>query len=136
MLSPVMPARIPATRPDVIPLLLDENVDRCLQKALARRSPDLVERAIGALGAPPLQSSDPEILTWCDQNGFMLVTNNRASMPVHLKDRLAAGGHVPGILVLNPKMALQHAVDELLLVASAAKTEDYVDMLLYLPVVR
>lgn len=120
----------------MIKLLLDENVDLRLHKALIRRAPEMVVLAIGARDAPPLQSSDPEILNWCEKNGFILVTNNRATMTVHLRDHLAAGRHVPGILVLNSTMALQRTVDELVLVSVASTPDDYIDLLLYTPLIR
>jgi hypothetical protein len=117
----------------VIRLLLDENVDVRLQKALSRRSPDVIVWAVGAPGAPRLQSSDPEVLSWCETRGFILVTNNRASMSVHLRNHLAAGRHMPGIFVLNPNMTLRPTVDELTLICAASEPDEYVDLLLYMP---
>ncbi len=58
-------------------------------------------------GVPPRGTLDPEILVWCEQNGTILVTNNRASMPVHLHDHLAEGRHIPGIFILNSKMGIR-----------------------------
>jgi len=63
----------------------------------------------------------------------LLVTSNRSSMPVHLRDHLATGHHVPGILVLNPDMTLGETLDELLLIWGASEAEEYRDLLLYLP---
>ena len=64
-------------------------------------------------GAPPGETSDPVILTWCEENGFILVTNNRKSMPGHLQDHLALGRHSPGILELNPNRGIGETIDEL-----------------------
>ncbi|HEY0657898.1 MAG TPA: DUF5615 family PIN-like protein, partial [Pyrinomonadaceae bacterium] len=68
--------------------LLDENVNPILRFALLRSEPNLIVWQVGMLGAPTLGTSDPEILIWCEENAFVLVTNNRKSMPVHLKDHL------------------------------------------------
>lgn len=61
--------------------LLDENVNPALNSALKRREPNLTVWQVGKLEAPALGTLDPEILTWCENNGFILVTNNRRSMP-------------------------------------------------------
>jgi hypothetical protein len=86
--------------------LLDENVDPVLWRALKRQAPEMAVWRVGAPGGPPKGMLDPDILLWCAANGFVLVTNNRKSMPVHLSEHLAAGRHVPGIFILNPAMSL------------------------------
>lgn len=63
----------------------------------------------------------------------MLVTNNRKSMPRHLADHLALGQHIPGILVINPALAIGALLEELLLIAGAADEHEYRDLILYLP---
>jgi hypothetical protein len=42
-----------------------------------------------------LWTLDPEILLWCEAHRFILVTNNRRSMPRHLADHLAMGCQNP-----------------------------------------
>lgn len=113
--------------------LLDEHVDPALRAQLIRHEPDLVAWIIGDPGGPKHGTRDPDILLWCEANGFSLVTNNRKSMPVHLQNHLASGHHVPGIFVLNPDMAMGATIDELLLISGAAEAEEYRDLLLYLP---
>ena len=75
----------------VIKYLLDEHVSPRFRQAFVRREPEMVVRRIGDAGAPPIQSADPDILLWCEAHGFSLVTNNRASMPVHLGIIWASG---------------------------------------------
>jgi hypothetical protein len=113
--------------------LLDEHVGPRLQKALQRHSPDMVVWRIGDPGAPPLHSPDPEILIWCEEHGFSLITNNRASMPVHLREHLAAGRHIPAIFILNPNLDLGQTIDELILIWAVSESDEYADQLNYLP---
>ena len=68
---------------------------------------------VGLPGAPPLGTLDPDILTWCEAKGFILVTNNRRSLAVHLTDHLAQSRHVPGIFVMNSKMSIGDTLEEL-----------------------
>ncbi len=114
--------------------LLDENVDPVYQAQLLRRNPDLVMWVIGDPGAPPIGTLDPEILCWCEEYNFMLVTNNRKSMPVHLTDHIAQGRHVPGIFILNPDLSIGQHIDEFILIAEASFDDEYQDRIVHLPV--
>jgi hypothetical protein len=91
---------------------------------------------VGDAGVPFLSTHDREILIWCEKNGFLLVTNNRASMPVHLQAHLEEGHHLPGIFIINPKMNIAETADELALIWGASESEEYYDQLLYLPLSR
>ncbi len=113
--------------------LLDENVGENLRQGLHRRYPDMVVWHIGDPTAPPIGILDPDILLWCEANDFTLVTNNRGSMPDHLRDHLAAEHHFPGMITLNPKMSLGDTIEELALVWGASTPEEYTDNITYLP---
>lgn len=114
--------------------LLDENINPVYKVQLVRHEASLVVRAVGEVGAPPKGTLDPEILKWCDAYAFVLVTNNRKSMPGHLNEHLQAGGHVPGILILNPEMPMGDAIEALILIAQASLAEEYQDRISFLPV--
>jgi hypothetical protein len=114
--------------------LLDENVDPLYRHELLRREPALVVWKIGDAAVPPVGTKDPEILRWCEAYGFVLVTNNRHSMPQHLRDHVAAGGHLPGIIELNPNLSIGENLNELLLIWGTAQEEEYADRIAFLPV--
>ncbi len=114
--------------------LLDENIDPRLKKALLQYSPDMVVWCVGDSGSPPLETKDPEILIWCEKRKFTLITNNRASMPVHLREHLAAGRHIPGIFILKRIMAIREIIDELTLIWGATEPDEYADEIKYLPI--
>ena len=114
--------------------LLDENVDPMYKAQLLRRQPDLVVWAVGDPGTLPVGSSDADILCWCEDYGFILITSNRKSMPGHLASHLTSGRHVPGIFTLNPEMSVGQTIEELLLIATASGDSEYQDHIVYLPV--
>lgn len=116
-----------------IKYLMDENLDPIYQIQLRRQEPNLMVWAIGDPSTPPKGTLDPEILLWCEKYGFILVTNNRSSMPVHLIDHLAQGQHVPGIFQLSPSMSVGETIEELMLVALASLEGEYADRISYLP---
>jgi hypothetical protein len=114
--------------------LLDENVAPLYRRELLRRDPALIVWKVGDVSAPPGGMLDPDLLAWCEENAFILVTNNRKSMPAHLRDHLAEGRHIPGILVLNEKMSVSETVEDLWLIWATSDQEEYLDTMIYLPV--
>lgn len=113
--------------------LLDENVEHALRFALASKEPRMVVLQVGEPNAPQKGTKDPEILEWCQKHGFILVTNNRKSMPEHLACHLAQGKHMPGILEIGSHMSISETVDELYIAWGASFLDEYQDVILYLP---
>ena len=113
--------------------LLDENVDPLFRTQLLRREPDMVVWRIGDPITPSRGTPDPDILKWCEENSFVLVTNNRKSMPQHLQTHISEGHHIPGIFELNPNMSIGETIEELVLIWSVSDSDEYQDKLLYLP---
>jgi hypothetical protein len=87
--------------------LLDEHVNRAIQRQLRRLDPDIDVLAIGDPEAPRSGTSDPDILVWLETNGYILVTENRNTLPGHLTDHYASGRHVPGILWIRPNVGFR-----------------------------
>ena len=117
-----------------IKYLFDENVDPSLRTALHKQWPEMVVWIIGDPGAPTRGTLDPDILLWCEANNFSLVTNNRTSMPDHLRDHLSVGRQVPGIFILSPDMTMGETAEELALICGASESNEYFNLLNFLPV--
>ena len=113
--------------------LIDENISPQYRTQLLYHEPSLTVLAVGDEGAPPKSTPDPEILEWCEQNQFSLITNNRDSMPQHLDDHLSAGNHVPGIFTINRKVSMGLIIDQLILIAGASDEDEYINRITYIP---
>ena len=113
--------------------LIDENISPEYRTQLLNHEPSLTVLAVGDEGAPVRSTPDPEILVWCEQNQFSLITNNRKSMPRHLLDHLSAGHHVPGIFTINLEVPMGKIIDELILIAGASGEDEYIDQITYIP---
>lgn len=114
---------------------MDEHVSPLYVNQIRRLNPDIVVRAVGQMDAPAKGTLDPEILRWCEQKQFILVTNNRKSMPPHLRDHLAEGRHIPGIITLSKSMSIGSMIDELIFLAIAAEDDEFQDSVRHLPIV-
>ncbi|MEH2179001.1 hypothetical protein [Nostoc sp.] len=60
-----------------------------------------------------------------ETNGFILVTNNRKSMPGHLADHLASGRHIPGIFTIDVNQSIGQTVEELIIIVEASFENEY-----------
>lgn len=109
--------------------LLDQHLNRAIQEQL----PEIHVRLIGDEGVPPLGTSDPDILTWIEHNAYILVTNNRTTMPRHVTEHLQAGGHVPGILCFSQRTSIGTYIAELRRIWNAFDSAQYRDVIQYLP---
>lgn len=114
--------------------LMDENVDPVYANQLRRLKPDLVVWAVGEPETPAKGTLDPEILCWCEEYNFVLVTNNRKSMPVHLNDHIAEGHNMPGIFILSPNLSVGQNLEELILLAEYSFDNEHQDQIIYLPI--
>jgi hypothetical protein len=113
--------------------LFDEHVPRALGNYLSARHPELRVFRIGQAPAPALGTLDPDLLIWCEVNNAVLLTNNRKSMPLHLRDHLNAGRHVPGIFDLPRWYKIEDVGERLALIAGASFEGEYADQILQLP---
>ncbi len=113
--------------------LLDEHINRAIQRQLRRWDPRIHVLAVGDPGAPAAGESDSQILAWIEQNGYILVTENRRTIPGHLADHFAAGGHVPGVFWLRPAAEIGSIVEGLYLIWLTSSAEEFQDRTLYVP---
>jgi hypothetical protein len=113
--------------------LLDEHISRSIQRQLRRLEPQIEVLVVGDPGAPPKGTPDPDILTWLESNRYILVTENRSTIPDHLAKHYAAGWHVPGIFWIRPHTNVGSITEELYLIWFASIGEEYQDRTLFIP---
>lgn len=89
--------------------------------------------AIGDPEAPPPGASDPDLLVWLEANEYILVTENRSTIPGHLTAHLTAGHYNPGILWIRPEVGLGVVIRELYLIWMASAAEEYRGQALFIP---
>lgn len=114
-------------------LLLDEHVNRAIQRQLRRLDSRIEVLAIGDPGAPPAGTSDPDLLRWLEENGYILVTENRSTIPGHLSEHFAAGRHIPGLFWIRPGVGIGRIIEELYLIWYASTADEYRDRPLFIP---
>lgn len=116
-----------------IRFLLDENIPPKLKTALMRRCPTVDVLRVGDANAPPLGTLDPEVLLYVEKTQRILVTNNRKSMPGHVADHFAAGGHHWGIFNIRDSASIVDLIEALELVWGASTADEWKDKSDWIP---
>ncbi|MEN2983030.1 MAG: DUF5615 family PIN-like protein [Thermus sp.] len=112
-------------------LLFDENVEAALPRALHRRRPgvDAVRAVEVGLGGRP----DEEVLAWAAREGRVVVSRDRATLPLEAMRRLERGERMPGLILLRPGTGIEPVLRDLLLLLEAAEPGELEGGILYLP---
>lgn len=116
--------------------ILDENVRGRLWQAIERHNAtadwplDVIQ--VGDPADLPLGSSDPEVLGWIERESRILVSLDRNTMPAHLESHLAAGHHVPGILLIRRGISIASLIEYLVAVAYASDAAEWRDRIEYI----
>ena len=108
-------------------VLVDENIERSIDRALRRLSPEVVVYRVGRTGCPSIGDSDPVLLAFAESVGAAVVTRDLSTFPGHVAAHLAAGGHTWGVLVLRSAATTSAVIDDLLAVASASEQAEWRD---------
>ncbi len=107
--------------------LVDENLPHRFKTAIQRRYPEIDILRVGDEGAPPSGTLDPAVLDYLEATQRALLTDNRQSMPGHIADHLAKGGHYWGIFEVRKNVPLQVLIEEIYLYWSASEAEEWLN---------
>jgi hypothetical protein len=116
-----------------IRFLLDENISPRIRLAVLRYNNTIDILRVGDETAPPLGTSDPDILVFLEENKRILVTDNRATMPDHAYHHLSSGSHHWGILEVRPKTLFRELADTLCLLWDASDADEWIDQIQWIP---
>lgn len=116
--------------------LIDECVPAAVARGLRRRLAEVSVVQIGEPEAPAKGASDETLLDYCSRDRRILVTADRATMPNHIGEILATGGHTAGVLIIDLEQSLSHVLDDLCLIYEASEQSEWTDILFYLPLRR
>ena len=113
--------------------LLDENLSPTIRDHLTELDATIDIVRIGDENVPPLGTLDEPILEWIADNGYILVTDNRRSMPKHLENHFVRGNHIPGILLIRRGTTLGEIIEELWLIWQASEAAEHRDRIQFIP---
>jgi len=112
-------------------LVTDANFNGDIARGLLLRQPNLDIVRVQDVGLA--DAADQDILTWAAENGRILLTHDRATMPGFAFDRILEGLGMAGVFVLNDRFPVSSAIEEILLLATSSDHPDWNGRVLYLP---
>jgi predicted nuclease of predicted toxin-antitoxin system len=112
-------------------LLADENIEPQLIRGLLRRTPDL--DVVSARDAGLLGWSDPELLQWAADQGYVVITYDVSTMPNFAYKRAEQGNPMPGVIAIRLSAPIGQIVEDLLIVLGASLPGELEGQVIYLP---
>ena len=112
-------------------LASDENFNGDSVRGLLFRLPELNlvwVQDVGLEGA-----IDPVVLAWAGENDRIVMTHDHATLPDFAYARVGAGEAMPGVFVVNDRLPVGRAIEELVLIATCSEAPEWVGRVLYLP---
>jgi predicted nuclease of predicted toxin-antitoxin system len=108
----------------------DADLDGRILRGLRRAAPDVDIRTAADAGLTGVE--DPEVLRIAADSGRVLVSQDRRTMPAHFT-RFVAGAQCPGVILLREAIPISAAIEELVLIWSASKADEWVNRLVWIP---
>lgn len=112
-------------------LLSDENLNGEIILGLFLRQPNLDLIRVQDVGL--IEVEDPVILAWAAENQRIILTHDLATMPDFAYERLVRSEAMLGMFVINDRMPIRQAIDELLLLIDCTEQIEWKNVVLYLP---
>ncbi len=112
-------------------LLADENFNGDILRGLLLRQPDLDLVRVQDLGLAG--ADDPELLAWAAANHRIILTHDRATMSDHAYERVAAGEPVAGVFILNDRLPVGRAIEEILLLVECTEQAEWIGRAVHVP---
>ncbi|MGD0899543.1 MAG: DUF5615 family PIN-like protein [Thermoguttaceae bacterium] len=112
-------------------LLADVNFNGDIVRGLLLLRPDLDLVRAQDIGLE--RAEDSAILAWASEHDRIVLTHDRATMPDFAYGRMKAGSPMGGLFVVNDRMPVRQAIDELLLIQACSEQAEWAELVLFLP---
>jgi hypothetical protein len=112
-------------------LLSDENFHGDIVRGSRRRFSELDLVRVQDAGLSGID--DPALLSWASKENRILLTHDRATMPLHAAERFRKGLNVAGVFIVDDRASLGHLIDELSLVIECTEQSEWQEIIVYFP---
>ena len=108
----------------------DENFNAKIIGGVLRREPSLQFQT--AKAGNLLGLGDPEVLAIAAQNGRILVSHDRQTMPTHFS-RFITGTTSAGLVIVAQGLDIRVAIEQILLIWAASEASEWVNRIWFIP---
>jgi hypothetical protein len=116
----------------MLSLLADENLNGDIVRGLLLRRADLDIARVQDFSLSGLDDAD--VLAWAAEQQRIVLTHDRATMPDYAFQRVVAKEPMPGLFVINDRLPVGHAIDEILLLDECSAQAEWHGRVVYLPI--
>lgn len=111
--------------------LTDENFEGAIFRGLLRHKPNIDLVRVQDVGLA--EADDLTILEWASQEGRIILTHDRRTMPRYAYQRMANRKSIAGIIVMKSTIPVGQAIEDILLIEAISAPEEWVNMVQDLP---
>ena len=111
--------------------LSDEDFDGRIIRGLRHRRKDIDLVRAQDVGLPG--ASDEKLLEWAAENGRILLSHDKRTMPIHVRERVADGQSVPGIFIVLSPSSIGRCIDDIELLVECSDASEWQNTITYLP---
>lgn len=115
----------------MLEILVDQDFDHNILRGLIRRLPRLNYVTAFEIGLSEVK--DTELLIWASENQKNLLTHDRKTMPIHFASLSGKGLELAGIFIVPRRLAIAQVIDELEIIISCSKYEEWQNIIKVLP---
>lgn len=108
----------------------DADLNQILLKATLRREPSVDFQTAHAAGLVAL--NDEQVLAIAAEQGRVLVTHDRKTMPKHFAEFIATQESA-GVIIVPQKLSVNAAVEDLILIWGASESEEWINRIKSIP---
>ncbi len=111
--------------------LADENFSHRILRAIKLRVKNLdvvVAQNEGLCGA-----SDPSLLAWAGEQGRIVLTHDRQTIPGYAYDRIRSHQSMPGVIVVSDTMPVGEAIEALTMYLECSEPREFENLEVFIP---
>lgn len=112
-------------------MLIDQDIDHDILRGLIRRIPQL--DALTAFEIRMSEATDRELFSWAAQEGRIIITHDRTTMPAHAANLIGEGKNIAGLFVVLRRLPLHQVIEDLELMITCSEMDEWVNYIRYLP---
>jgi hypothetical protein len=112
-------------------LLFDENFNQRIVRGLKLELPNLEFEIVQNCGLKG--ESDPKVLEWASENGYVLVTHDLKTVPKFAYERVAENKILLGVIAVPDDLPIGQTIDEIAITVVCYSASELENRVLYLP---
>ena len=112
-------------------LLIDQDLDHVILRGLLLLVPNLDVITAHQVGLSI--ASDPEVLAWATEQGRIVITHDRRTMPYHATSRIARGETIAGVIIVSRQLPVSQVINELEIIVSCSDMSEWENLVKHLP---